>query len=46
MEAGQKIEAFMTLTQPTKITVFEPHMHAAARAHVPRRDLRLAHAKP
>jgi hypothetical protein len=30
MEAGQKVEAFMTLTQPTKITVFEPHMHAAA----------------
>jgi mono/diheme cytochrome c family protein len=30
MEAGKKIEAFQTLTQPTKITVFEPHMHAAA----------------
>ncbi len=30
MEAGQKVEAFMTLTQPTKVTVFEPHMHAAA----------------
>jgi hypothetical protein len=30
MEAGTKVEAFMTLTQPTKITVFEPHMHAAA----------------
>ena len=29
MEAGQKVEAFMTLQQPTKITVFEPHMHAA-----------------
>ncbi len=29
-EAGQKVEAFMTLTQPTKVTVFEPHMHAAA----------------
>ena len=30
MEAGQRVEAFMTLTQPTKVTVFEPHMHAAA----------------
>jgi hypothetical protein len=30
MEAGKKIESFTTLTQPTKITVFEPHMHAAA----------------
>ena len=30
MEANQKIEAFTTLQQPTKITVFEPHMHAAA----------------
>jgi hypothetical protein len=30
MEAGKKIEAFQTLSQPTKITVFEPHMHAAA----------------
>jgi hypothetical protein len=30
MEAGQKVEAFMTLSQPTKVTVFEPHMHAAA----------------
>jgi hypothetical protein len=29
MEAGQKVEAFMTLQQHTKITVFEPHMHAA-----------------
>jgi len=29
MEAGQKIESFMTLQQPTKITVYEPHMHAA-----------------
>jgi hypothetical protein len=29
-ESGQKVEAFMTLTQPTKVTVFEPHMHAAA----------------
>jgi len=29
-ETGQKVEAFMTLTQPTKVTVFEPHMHAAA----------------
>ena len=43
METGKKIEAFMTLAQPTKITVFEPHMHAAARPHVPRRDLGLAH---
>ncbi len=30
MEAGKKIESFYTLTQPTKITVYEPHMHAAA----------------
>jgi hypothetical protein len=30
METGKKIESFQTLTQPTKITVFEPHMHAAA----------------
>ena len=30
MESGKKIEAFQTLQQPTKITVFEPHMHAAA----------------
>src|SRR5262245_4384725 len=30
MESGKKIESFTTLTQPTKITVFEPHMHAAA----------------
>ena len=29
MEVGQKVEAFQTLQQPTKITVFEPHMHAA-----------------
>jgi hypothetical protein len=29
MESGQKVEAFMTLQQPAKITVFEPHMHAA-----------------
>lgn len=29
MEANQKIETFHTLTQPTKLTVFEPHMHAA-----------------
>jgi hypothetical protein len=30
LEKGQKVEAFTTLQQPTKITVFEPHMHAAA----------------
>jgi len=30
METGKKIEAFQMLAQPTKITVFEPHMHAAA----------------
>jgi hypothetical protein len=30
MESGKKIESFQTLTQPTKIVVFEPHMHAAA----------------
>jgi len=30
MEANQKIEAFTTLQQNTKITVYEPHMHAAA----------------
>jgi hypothetical protein len=29
-ESGKKIESFHTLAQPTKITVFEPHMHAAA----------------
>jgi hypothetical protein len=29
MEANQKIETFHTLQQPTKLTVFEPHMHAA-----------------
>jgi mono/diheme cytochrome c family protein len=29
MEAGQKVEAFTTLQQNTKLTVFEPHMHAA-----------------
>jgi len=29
MEANQKIEAFFTLPQPMKLTVFEPHMHAA-----------------
>src|SRR4030095_12742827 len=29
MEAGQKVETFMTLPQHTKITVFEPHMHSA-----------------
>jgi hypothetical protein len=31
MESGQKIESFTTLTAPTKVTVFEPHMHAAER---------------
>ncbi len=30
METGKKIESFQVLSQPTKITVFEPHMHAAA----------------
>ena len=30
MEAGKKIESFQTLSQPMKMTVFEPHMHAAA----------------
>ena len=29
MTAGQKIESFITLQSHTKITVFEPHMHAA-----------------
>lgn len=29
MEANQKIETFFTLPQPMKITVYEPHMHAA-----------------
>jgi hypothetical protein len=29
MEANQKVEAFFTLQQPMKLTVFEPHMHAA-----------------
>ena len=30
MEVGKKIESFQVLSQPTKITVYEPHMHAAA----------------
>jgi hypothetical protein len=29
MQANQKVESFVTLERPTKITVFEPHMHAA-----------------
>jgi hypothetical protein len=29
MEANQKIEAFTTLTEHTKLVAFEPHMHAA-----------------
>jgi len=29
MEANQKIEAYSTLTEHTKMIVFEPHMHAA-----------------
>lgn len=29
MEANQKIEAFFTVPQAMKLTVFEPHMHAA-----------------
>jgi hypothetical protein len=29
MQADQRIEAYSTLTEHTKITVFEPHMHAA-----------------
>ena len=29
LEAGQKIEAFSTLTENVKIIAFEPHMHAA-----------------
>jgi hypothetical protein len=29
MEANQKIESFFTLPQAIKLTVFEPHMHAA-----------------
>jgi hypothetical protein len=29
MEANQKVEAFFTVPQPMKLTVFEPHMHAA-----------------
>ncbi len=29
MEADQKFEAFSTLMEHTKMTVFEPHMHAA-----------------
>ena len=46
MEAGQKVEAFMTLHAAD-----EDHRVRAAharrrRAHVPRRDLRLAHARP
>jgi hypothetical protein len=29
MEANQRIDAYQTLTQPLKLSVFEPHMHAA-----------------
>jgi hypothetical protein len=29
MEANQRIDAYQTLTQPMKLSVFEPHMHAA-----------------
>src|SRR5437870_9850153 len=29
MEANQRIEAYSTLTENTKMVVFEPHMHAA-----------------
>jgi hypothetical protein len=29
MQADQRIEAYSTLTENTKMTVFEPHMHAA-----------------
>jgi hypothetical protein len=29
MQANQKVESFVTLDRATKITVFEPHMHAA-----------------
>ena len=29
MMAGQKIEAFSTLTENTKIVIYEPHMHAS-----------------
>jgi hypothetical protein len=29
MEANQRIEAYSTLTEHTKMVVFEPHMHAA-----------------
>jgi hypothetical protein len=29
MEANQKVEAFFTVPQAMKLTVFEPHMHAA-----------------
>jgi len=29
MQADQRIEAYSTLTEHTKVTVFEPHMHAA-----------------
>jgi len=29
MQADQRIEAYSTLTEHTKMTVFEPHMHAA-----------------
>ena len=39
MQADQRIEAYSTLTENTKITVFEPHMHAAGVQNVSRRDL-------
>jgi len=29
MEANQRIDAYQTLMQPVKLSVFEPHMHAA-----------------
>jgi hypothetical protein len=29
MESNQKVESFYTLQQPMKLSVFEPHMHAA-----------------
>ena len=28
-QADQKVESFQTLTRPVKLTVFEPHLHAA-----------------
>ena len=40
--SGISQSAYMTLSQPTKLTVFEPHMHCDGRSHVRRGNLWLA----